>query len=295
MANQTTPKVLLISGTGFLGSHLPARLRADGIDFVASSRAATPALNLERPIRAQLGDWFAAGRFTHGVICAAQSDVESCFRDPVLSRRINVDAVAELQECFTECGVKPVFFSSDMVFDCTREFRGEEEAPSPTTEYGRQKTEAERRLRESGEHLIFRTSKLMAMYPHPRNILSPLVAAARGEPFRAFRDQFITPVFVEDVGEALVRALRTQASGTFHLAGERRLSRVELAREVCRFFGGSGEAVEETSIRDAMLSEPRGFFHTLSAEKARKELGMAFTPLEEGLKRLLAAISAISC
>jgi dTDP-4-dehydrorhamnose reductase len=270
-------KILLVSGSGFLGSHLA---RHFGASCVPTSRIT---FDLSRPVEGALRELLRGG-FTHAILCAAQADVEACFRDPAGSRRVNVEAVREMLPIFAEHGVRVAFFSSDMVFDCFRDFRTEEEAVSPTTEYGRQKAEAESLV--CG--LIFRTSKMMSMDLHPRSILSPLVAAAReGRAYRAFRDQFITPVFAEDVCRAVESAFRTGAEGTFHLAGKERFSRAELAREVCARIGSNAAAVTETSVREAPLSEPRGPFHTLSAAKAAREFGFKPTALSEGLKILL--------
>jgi dTDP-4-dehydrorhamnose reductase len=270
-------KILLVSGSGFLGSHLA---RHFGTLCVSTSRAT---LDLSRPVSAPLRKLLVEG-FTHVILCAANADVEACFRDPAGSRRVNVEAVREMMPVFADSGIKVAFFSSDMVFDCSRDFRAEEEPVSPTTEYGRQKAEAESLV----NGLVFRTSKMMSMNLHPRSILTPLVLAAReGIPYRAFRDQFITPVFAEDVCRAVKSAFRAGAQGTFHLAGEERFSRAEMAREVCAQLGTNAAVITEISVRDAPVSEPRGPFHTLSAAKAQREFGFRPTPLSLGLKKLL--------
>jgi dTDP-4-dehydrorhamnose reductase len=282
------PKVLLLSGTGFLGSRLSAHFARRGLPFRATTRSGPFPFDLERPVAPQLEEALARERFTHGVLCAAMADIEECFRNPGRSRRVNLEGPAEAWALFARFGVKPVYFSTDMVFDCRSDFRREEEPPSPTTLYGTQKAAAEAALREKFvDFLIFRTSKMMSMDLHPRSILTPLAEAARGRSgYRAFRDQFVTPVFAEDVARAVEEAILGGASGTFHLAGDERLSRAELARRVCRALGADEGAVREAALSEAPVSEPRGPFHTLANEKARRELGISFTPLAEGLAEL---------
>jgi dTDP-4-dehydrorhamnose reductase len=282
-------KVLLVGGGGFLGPKLAAGFARAGIGFLATTRST---LDLEQPVEPQLRALVVSGGFTHAVLSAAMADLEACFRDPVRSRRVNVEAPAELFSLLAELGVRVSFISTDMVFDCTRDFRTEDEPTGPTTLYGRQKCETEKFLLGSArDALVFRTSKLMSMEPDPRNILTPLVRTAReGALYRAFRDQYVTPVFAEDVADAVAAAFLRGSTGVFHLAGDERLSRVELARRVCRFFGSDGSGIEEGSIHAAPVSEPRGPYHTLSAARAKRELDFRPTPLEDGLARLRACL-----
>lgn len=282
-------RVLLISGGGLLGSALGRDLPRLGVEVLPTSRrgeTGTWPLDLERALAPQLEGIWASRPFTHAILCAAMADVDECFRQPELSRRVNVDAPRELFALCAERAVTPVFFSTDLVFDCAADWRKETDPLSPRTLYARQKAVAETLLPASA--LLFRTSKLMAMDPHPRSILTPIVKAGRGQgAYRAFRDQFITPVFVEDVARAVAVLLRARGAGTYHLAGEERFSRLELARLVCRELGLHSANIEEAEMASVRFSEPRGPCNTLSSEKIRREYGVRFTPLAEGLRALL--------
>ena len=280
-------KVLLVSGSGFLGSNLARHFEQQNIPFQATARSGAFSLDLEQPLAAQAERIFAEEKFTHLILCAAIADPEDCYRNPERSRRVNLDAPEELWLLARKWNLRPAFFSTDLVFDSARDLRTEEEATCPTTLYGRQKAEAEVRLRETfPETLVFRTSKLMATSVHPRNILVPVVQAIqKGVAYRSFHDQWITPVFAEDVARVVLGAFEQNLSGIYHLAGPERLSRLELAREVYRAWGVEGE-IPSMSYRDGPFSEPRGPLNTLSAEKIRRELGFAFTPLRQGIAEL---------
>lgn len=284
-------KVLLVSGTGFLGGHLARHFAREGVAFRATARDGELPLDLARPVAPQLRDVLAHERFTHAVICAAMADVDACFRHPRLSSRVNVDAVAELVHELARFDVLPVFFSTDLVFGGGADLYREGDPVSPGTLYGRQKATSEELVRGSGKHIVFRTSKLMAADLHPRNILTPIVRAGRGDgTYRAFTDQWITPVFCEDVARYVTAALRAGLEGTYHLAGVDRLSRLELARRACEALGLDASRIGEARLADLALAEPRGSYNTLSAERIRHATGIAPTPLAEGLARLRASL-----
>ena len=80
-------RILLISGTGLLGSVLARSFEAAGIPFFATTRRE---LNLELPVRPQIEPILRNGEFTHVILCAAMADLGECFRDPQRSLRVNL-------------------------------------------------------------------------------------------------------------------------------------------------------------------------------------------------------------
>ena len=216
------------------------------------------------------------------------TDVGQCARNPATSQRINVDAMLELLNLFQEFEIKPVFFSSDLVFDGICDIYDEDDIVCPSTRYGRQKADIELEIqRRFPSHLIFRTSKLMSMDLSRRNILTPVIQNLRaGMTVNAFADQFITPVFVEDIARVAIGAFREGLNGTYHLAGEDRLSRFELAHVVADSLGFSASLVAPTSMKNFALEEPRGSNNALSSAKICSALDLRFTPLAEGLDLL---------
>jgi dTDP-4-dehydrorhamnose reductase len=290
MTKQT--RILLVGAGGFLGQAFARHLRQQDIPFLATARSPEPGqlkLDMEKPIAPQLGEALAGERFTHGVLCAAITEIGACYRNPTLSQRVNVAATEELLAAFIDAGIKPVFFSSDLVFPNTAEFYSEESAPAPSTLYGKQKLAVEELIRGGiPEYLIFRTSKLMSLQPGKRNILWQVIESLeKNEAVKPFHDQFITPVFIEDVAEVAVRAIRAGLNGTFHLAASERMSRLELARRICDRMGKSRELIQPVSMADFDFGEPRGRIYTINSEKIRRALNFEFRKTEAGLASLL--------
>jgi dTDP-4-dehydrorhamnose reductase len=159
---------------------------------------------------------------------------------------------------------------------------------SPTTVYGRQKVEVEEAIRlEFSDYLIFRTSKLMSMDLNPRSILTPLVQNLwHAKPVSVFRDQYISPVFVEDVAEVLVRSIKAGLSGTYHLGPGEQFSRAEIALRVADLLDLDVNAIRPIRMSDIAFSEPRGPNNTLNSEKISRALEYTFTSLEDGIAKL---------
>lgn len=283
-------QILLISGSGLLGSTLNKMLPPAGFHVSATSRkSGTLTLDLENAIAPQLFSELKNRNYSCGILCAAVTDVEECFRNPKKARRANVAAIEEALSLFKEFQIKPVFFSSDLVFNNHQSLYREEDAPSPTTLYGRQKLEIEQKIRENfPEHLIFRTSKLMCLDLHPRSILTGLIHSFReGQEVKAFNDQYISPVFAEDVAAAVAEAIKSKLNGTYHLACNEVFSRYELACLVAKVLGISTDWVGSISMKDFSFSEPRGPNNTLCSEKIARDLGIKFWSVEDGVRKIL--------
>jgi dTDP-4-dehydrorhamnose reductase len=296
-------RALLVSPTGFLGAAIDRHCRTPGIDLfgnarsqVSEDRQATPhgsapehiKLDLAGARRPEVAELLRARRITHVLVCAAVTDVDACERDRAKSRAVNVDGTREFLAATRDIGAIPVFFSSDYVFDGSRDGYAEADSPCPTTEYGRQKLETERWIREHfGRHLIFRTSKLMSMDLSPRSILADAAARLRkGEPFACPEDQWITPVYIEDVARSVEVALKRGLSGTFHLATRELVTRLEVVKRVALEIGSDPSLARPCRVADLKTLVPRACHNSLDSQAFERAADFKFRELADGLEFL---------
>lgn len=275
-------KSLLIGATGFLGAQLALAPGRDG--------AARDRIDLARPIPDDLHVYLKD--YSHVILCAGITDVEKCFRDIKLSHQVNVTATLELLAQIKKAGAMPIFFSSDYVFGAEGGGLAEDAPRRPLTFYGRQKLAAEHYLEQYfGRFLLFRTGKLMAKSPHPRNILTPLLRdLSAGREVSCFTDQFINPVFIEDVATVVDHAIARGLSGAYHLGTRRVFSRYELAQFIADKMGWEKKLVRPTRLAHAAFSEPRPHHNTLNCAKIEEALGFRFGEIEESLPELRAGV-----
>ncbi len=276
------PRIIVLGETGFLGSILKERLQNKKYFLRAVGRSE---LDLSKPIPAEFVETLKSGAFDYAIICAALTDVEACHLNPTLSHQINVTGMIQLFELLRQLKVVPIFFSSDYVFSNAPGPRGEKDPCLPQTVYGKQKRAAEQYLEQYFErYLIFRTSKLMSLTMHPRNILFPIVKnLSAGNEIHCFSDQWVNPVFAEDINEIVAGAIEKELNGLFHLGSRRIFTRLELALFLASKLGLDTAKVRAIRIADLGLSEPRPTHNILDCGKIEKALGFQFTELEEVL------------
>lgn len=218
--------VLLTGSRGQVGWELARTLMPLG-RLVMPERAQ---FDLARP--ESLGALVDAVRPAVIVNAAAYTAVDKAEEEPDLAHAVNAGAPAELASAARRHGALLVHYSTDYVFDGTKSGPySEEDAPRPSSVYGRTKLAGEEAVRASGAgHLIFRTSWVYAA--RGRNFLRTILRlAAEREELRVVADQVGAPTWARLIAEVTALALRQELplrskggfeGGTFHLtaAGE---------------------------------------------------------------------------
>lgn len=282
-------RILIVGSSGYLGSSLKMIL---GSENAAVGSADRSRIDFSQSISPSVEGWIKSGEYQHVAICAAITDVERCFRDGELSNQVNVTATIELLRIIQRCGAVPIFFSSDYVFPNKAAIHREDDRRAPKTRYGHQKLAIERFIEENFKRfLIFRTSKLMSMTAHPKNILFPVLQSLKSsKPIRCFEDQWLNPVFVEDIAKVVNAACAKQLSGIFHLGTRQIFTRAELGRFLAKSSGFDPALVQPIKMLDIEFSEPRPTHNTLDCSKIENALDFHFTEIEAALPHLGALV-----
>ena len=142
---------------------------------------------------------------------------------------IVVDGSENVARAAAKIGARLVHLSTDVVFDGRKGAPYvEEDTPSPCTEYGRAKAEAETRVAASAPGaLIVRTSLIVG---GPGHEPSKHERAAADPEATFYDDEIRSPIQVGDLAAALLELCRSAASGVLNVAGADDLSRADLAR-----------------------------------------------------------------
>jgi dTDP-4-dehydrorhamnose reductase len=269
------PKMLIVGKDGYLGSHLfNSNLISERFDLFGSARTSGLKLDLGAgEISDEVSHFFKKTPPKYLVITAAIADVERCAMDPTTTRKTNVAGTKAILELARSSGTIPIFFSSDYVLKpaTSLQFLNEADECLPATEYGRQKKEVEDWITvHFKQFLIFRTSKLMGMASHPRNILSQITTNSR-----AFTDQWMTPVFIEDIARVIAHPKLEGLSGKYHLATKTPYTRYDLA-----MLMGNPSKIIPATMDDLTTLEKRPRFNTLNSEKICLALDFEFTEIK---------------
>lgn len=278
---------LLIGKDGFCGSHLfqSSELK-NRFHLTGTSRKGDLYLDLSILNSFQIiEDFCERSNPVYGVITAAIPDIEYCAKFPEDSFKINVEALQYLLKIFKKYSVTPIFFSTDFVLKPEKEFLLYKETDScdPQTEYGKQKLKIENYIQtQFSRFLIFRTSKLMSKTKHPKNILFQVYDALKNQKdIHAFCDQWITPVFNEDIARIIAHPNLDRCNGIYHLATKKVYSRYELALFLNEHLKlNVDDKIHQSSLSEFKSIEVRPHFNTLNASKLEKELSFNFTEIE---------------
>ena len=218
------PKILLIGKNGQIGDDLRRILPRLG-DVVATDREQ---LDLSRG--ADIRKLIRKLHPTLIVNAAAYTAVDQAEKEEALARTINSEAPAIMAEEAKKISAALVHYSTDYVFDGTKNFPYEEnDPPNPISVYGKTKLAGEQAIRDSGvNHLIFRTAWVYST--RGKNFLLTILGlATQREELRIVQDQIGAPTWSREIASATDKALEqiykrtdgmaawSERGGTYHM------------------------------------------------------------------------------
>ena len=279
-------RFLVIGADGLVGRHLAAAL-VDANVVRTYRRDAAGGLKLEITDSGAVTRVIRESRPDVIFLAAADAYVERCEREPVQTRRVNVDAARVVASSAQACGAYLVVFSSEYVFDGVAGPYLEEDERRPINEYGRQKVFLEDIALETGRGLVCRTSAVFGDDPRRKNFVCQLVDRLRKhESFEVPSDQVVTPTYAPSLARAVVRLAEQAETGIYHVAGPDIMGRVEFARLVVDAFRLDASLLRPRPTKELGLSATRPERAGLRTEKVRRYLGASLTGPADALREL---------
>jgi len=121
--------------------------------YKSNSSSNRPHIDLTKDINLD-----AQQNYSSAVLCAGITRLDLCRRDPVGTRKINIDGNLRLARYLSDRGTHVIFLSTDKVYDGSGKFRSPDDEVSPITEYGRQKAEVERSILKLKNGVVLRVA-----------------------------------------------------------------------------------------------------------------------------------------
>jgi dTDP-4-dehydrorhamnose reductase len=217
------------------------------------------------------------------VLTAAMTFVDGCEAAPDKAHAANVVAPTLISEACREVGATLIYLSTEYVFDGLAGPYGEGDRPRPISVYGRTKLEGEERvLAASADNLSIRTTVVYGWHAGDKNFVMQVVEnLERGERMRVPADQYSSPTYAPDLGEAIA-ALAGRTSGILNVVGPEIIGRYELARHAASVFGLDGGLLVPVTTAELKQAAPRPLRAGLTSGRLRA-LGVEMRGLGAGL------------
>jgi dTDP-4-dehydrorhamnose reductase len=238
--------------------------------------------------RERVRDIVASVRPTVVINCAAYNLVDKAEGEPEAATAVNAGGPRNLAAAARSVGAVLVHFSSDYVFDGTKEdgLYTEDDVPNPLNVYGRSKLQGEEFVAgETPDHLILRLSWVFG--DGDQNFIRKLLEWEKKNAFMKIAgDEFSVPTHTETVVDVTLRALDAGLRGLYHLTNSGFCSRYEWARAVFDHLG-IRKFIRPVSMDDFALPAKRPKFSAMSNSRIAGATGIAIPRWDEAVRKFL--------
>jgi dTDP-4-dehydrorhamnose reductase len=278
--------ILIIGGTGTLGSAFVRACRARGNAYVAPTRAElniTDARSVERVINA-VKPWAVINAAGYVRVDDAEWDRDACYE-------ANTEGAVSVATICAGLGIPLLTFSSDLVFDgkIDRPYV-ESDRVNPLGVYGESKARAEVRiLAVASRALIVRTSAFFGPWDAHNFVTHTLNALTNGAAVEAAADLSVSPTYVPDLVDASLDLLIDGECGIWHLANTGAVTWSDFARIAARAAGFSSQRIIDKPAAAMRFAAPRPAFSVLASER-----GALMPSLQDAVERYVAERSTTS-
>jgi dTDP-4-dehydrorhamnose reductase len=284
--NDGKPKrVLLLGGSGLLGTAIIPALQGAGIEVLAPTSGELDIRDLEA-LRSRVADARPDLLFN----TAAEASVDRAEKDPDRAYRINALGAHNAALAAAEADIPLTHISTDYVFSgVSRRTPYQEHVPTgvPPNHYGRSKLQGELLVRATWpRHFIVRVAALFG--PGRRDFVDWVLESASPEkPLTIVCDRFVTPTWTEDLARQLLVLIGTPFFGTYHATGHGPASWFELARSALELRGEDPAGVVAVPDTDLPTPPHRAPYTCLENHLLRLRGLDRMLPWREALQRYL--------
>jgi len=276
------PRLLVTGGAGFLGTHLLQRARY----FTATGTLHRTAATSIPDVSFHVCDLQQAQEVR---ILLDRVRPEIIIHTACSDQGGNLSAIAPAAGLLAiqsaERRIRFIHLSTDQVFDGTAAPYTETSAPSPIHPYGTAKAQAEDFVRLlNPQATIVRTSLLYDLHTPDRQTTRLINATSTDELLHLFLDEIRSPIWVENLAEALLELANRDLPGIMHIGGPQALNRWELGMGLLEHFGKPPTPnIQKGTIEESGLVRPPNL--TLDSSYAQQTLHTPLLSLPEARQK----------
>jgi dTDP-4-dehydrorhamnose reductase len=277
--------LLILGKSGTLGTAFSRICSERNIHHIILSKAdvnIADAATVEQIIQ-ELNPWAIVNAAGYVRIDDAEMVTETCME-------VNLEGAKVLAEVCRKYPIKLVTFSSDQVFDGSKnEPYLESDETNPLNVYGQSKALAEACILHSNPNaLVIRTSAFFGPWDNVNFVTTTLAQLKQGDTITAPADVFISPTYVPDLVHEALDLLLDNEHGIFHLTNHGKISWADFAGKIAEMAGCDKMMVKGVPLTELRLKAKRPYYSVLRSEK-----GIKLPALEDALQRYFEAVANV--
>ena len=281
-------RILLLGGSGILGSEVLIQLQQRNIDYVAPTTS-----DLDVKDKDNLERYFSEFKPNWIINCSAWTNVDAAEDSFEAALELNAGAVKNIADLANKFGCRVIHISTDYVFDgASSEPYREDAAVNPVNKYGQSKLRGEIDLLEvlPESAYVIRTSWLYGA--SGKSFVKTIAKKAlHNETAKVVDDQEGSPTSAQDLAKGIIELIeRKPQPGIYHYSNMGSCTWFELAQGIYKKVGADSKLVSPISSSTLDLKAKRPKYSLLSKEKW-KSAGLSEIPnWESSLETLLPEI-----
>ncbi len=282
-------RILIFGASGFLGEKMLDVMKSSSPGFevfgTCQEKERSGLFNLDITNPVQVRDLVMNLRPDVVINSVAMSSVDECETKQKLAHAINVSGVENIVHACNATKTKLIQISTDYVFNGKKGDYKETDLMSPINYYGKTKSMAEDIVKQYDGSIIARVALLYGHNPITNKSFVHFVKnnLEANKKIVVFTDQYGTPTLIDDVATALIKLIDVDAKGIFHVAGSERISRAEVAKNICNAFGLNEDLLEFAPALHSHQVAKRPQDSSLNIDKLRK-LGIQMSDTSLGIQ-----------
>lgn len=281
-------KILVLGGTGYLGSSLVPKLKDDNFEVLVQGRFEGC------DVRFDPSDFFSTlntlAECKPDVIInlVAATNVDECEKNPNIAWNANVKVSASLVNAIEHLSpaYNPfiVYISTDQVY--SKKDAHSEKFVDPVNIYGVTKYAADLIFRQMSGAII-RTNFFGKSKRADRMSFSDwLVNSLRSKiPITLFDDIVFSPLHVDSLCDYIIQIINNRIQGVFNVGSRDSISKADFGFELARMLGLSTDNVRIGSMKDSKLFAHRPSNMAMSTKKIESALNLCCLPVIHEIRK----------
>jgi dTDP-4-dehydrorhamnose reductase len=219
------------------------------------------------------------------VHCAAITDLDYAEGNPEVAESVNVQGTCNIVEAAEKVNAHLIYISTDYVFSGEIGSYSEKDDLDPVSQYAQTKYRGERAVRDSNTRsTILRTSVVF------RGSFENFFTWAKGEleegnEVPVITDQICCPTYAPNLAEIIVEAAEEEFKGTYHAAGDSKVTRYESVQIMREELGLDGE-VTRSKMEELPWEAHRPKDSSLSLAKLKEDFETKPISISEAFRRM---------